>query len=90
MLTILLICYIVCSVLLILLILLNNGKGSELSILNYNNELLNSKDSNRMINRIIIIFAIMSIIINFLIVFVSKSYTDNNKEYIKLYNIKIK
>ncbi len=75
--------YIIFSLILILLIFLNSGKGSEISILNQNNELLNSKDSDVFFNRLIIFFILLSLCVNFIIF---KMYDSNikNKKIVSL------
>jgi protein translocase SecG subunit len=84
MLNILLILHVACSIFLIFLILLNKGKGSELSVLNQNNELLNSKDSSLMLNRLIILVVILSVLINFLIFKFTPTSYDSSKELVNL------
>ncbi len=84
MLNLLLVLHIICSILLVFLILLNRGKGSDLSILNQNNELLNSKDSSLMLNRFIIFIVILSVLLNFLIGMFNKSALDAEKPIVNL------
>lgn len=89
MLNLLLIIHVICSVLLIFFILLNQGKGSELSVLNQNNELLNSKDSSLLLNRIIIFIAILSVIIIFFISRYKNVTIDIHKPVVNLFKYQV-
>lgn len=80
MLNLLLAVHLICSILLIIFILLNQGKGSELSILNQNNDILSSKDSNLFLNKLIIFIVIISILINFLITIFIKDFSSSSKK----------
>ncbi|HFL8819506.1 MAG TPA: preprotein translocase subunit SecG [Candidatus Azoamicus sp. OHIO2] len=80
----LLVIHMVCSILLIFFILLNQGKGSELSVLNQNNELLNSKDSNVLLNRIIIFLAMLFVLITFFISVFNNTLIEKKKSIIDL------
>ena len=80
MLNLLLVAHLICSLLLIIFILLNQGKGSELSVLNQNNEILSSKDSSLFLNKLIIFVVIFSILINFLISIFIKDFSSSIKK----------
>ncbi|MCB1711213.1 MAG: preprotein translocase subunit SecG [Candidatus Riesia sp.] len=74
MLNFLLLMHIFCSIFLIFLVLLNQGKGSELGAINQNNELLSNRNSSLIINRIIIIIALLTVLTNVLLSYYVKSY----------------
>ena len=85
MLKLLLVIHILCSIFLIFFILLNQGKGSELGAINQNNELLSSRESNKILNRIIIFVAILSVVINFFVFFCNKENVDS-KPIVDIHN----
>ncbi len=62
----LLIIYIICSFLLIFLILMSKGKGAEIgaTLNSSTNDIFGSKGSNSTLNKIIILIALISLIIN--------------------------
>ncbi len=65
---IILIIYIILSTLLIITILLNKGKGSEIgATFDSSSDIFGSKGSNAILNKIIITIALMILIINILI-----------------------
>lgn len=70
--------YIFFSILLIFFITFNYGRGSELSIINQNNELLSSKDSNNILNKIILFLVLFLIFLNFLISFYGNKIKTND------------
>lgn len=70
--------YIIFSFLLIFLIILNQGKGSDLSIINQNNELLSSKDSNSILNKLILFLVLFLILLNFVISFYGNRIKSND------------
>ncbi len=84
MLNLLLILHIVSSIFLIIFILLNQGKGSELSILNQNNDLLSSKESSAILNKLIIFCAIFAVIINFTIIIFNKNISGKSQTIVNL------
>ena len=84
MLNLLLILHIISSIFLIIFILLNQGKGSELSILNQNNDLLSSKESNAILNKLIIFCVVFTIIINFTIIIFSKNIFNKSQTIVNL------
>lgn len=62
MINILLILHVIVSCLLIIFILLNKGKGSETGMLTINTDVLNFKDSNSLLKKIIIFLSILTLI----------------------------
>ncbi|HIH2763286.1 MAG TPA: preprotein translocase subunit SecG [Candidatus Azoamicus sp.] len=89
MLSFLLVLYALIAFFLIVFILLDKGKGSEIGALSTGNEFLSPKSSNNFFNKMIIIFIILLLVLNFSITFISKTSSVNNKPIVDLsYNNK--
>lgn len=76
--------YIFFSILLIFFITFNHGRGSELSVMSQNNELLSSKDSNNILNKIILFLILFLIFFNFLISFYSNKIKSSDSLIVDL------
>lgn len=85
MLSFFLVVYIFVAFFLIVFILLDRGKGSEIGALSTGNEFLSPKSSSNFLNKIIIIFIILLLIINFSIAFISKNTSVKDKPIVNLY-----
>lgn len=70
--------HLICSIILIIFILINKGKGSDLGAINQNNELLSHKDSNSILNKIIIVIVLLSLSINISLTFLNKNTSDKS------------
>ncbi|HIH2762655.1 MAG TPA: preprotein translocase subunit SecG [Candidatus Azoamicus sp. MARI] len=84
MLSLLLFIYIFVALFLIICILFDKGKGSEIGALSTGNEFLSPKSSSSFFNKIIIFFIILFLIINFSITFISKNTSINSKPIVDL------
>lgn len=83
-----LILYIIISVFLIVFILLDRGKGSEIGALSTGNEFLSHKSSSSFFNRLIIIFIILFLVTNIFVTFISKNTLVKTKPIVELSNNK--
>ena len=75
-----LIFHILITVFLIFFILLSRGKGSEVGALNTGNEFLSTRSSNSILNKVIILLAVLSLFSNFSINFVSKNSLEKRQD----------
>lgn len=76
--------YIIISVFLIILILLDRGKGSEVGALSTGNEFLTPKSSSSFFNRLIVIFIIVFLATNIFITVISKNTFVKTKPIVEL------
>ena len=87
-----LIIYIICLFFIIILILLSRGKGAEIGA-TFNSssiDLFGSKGSNSIINKLIIITAIIALITNISLNFINKNYNKDSYLEIEKKNHKLK
>ncbi|HIH2762329.1 MAG TPA: preprotein translocase subunit SecG [Candidatus Azoamicus sp.] len=69
---------------LIVFILLDKGKGSEIGALSTGNEFLSPKSSSSFLNKLIVIFIILLLVINFSITFFSRDISVKHKPIVDL------
>lgn len=76
--------YILVAFFLILFILLDRGKGSEVGALSSGNDFLSAKSSSTFFNKLIVVLVLMLLIINFSITFLSKSKLTERKPIVDI------
>lgn len=76
--------YIIIAVFLIIFILLDRGKGSEVGALSTGSEFLTPKSSSSFFNRLIISFIILFLVVNICITFISKNTFVKTKPIVEL------
>lgn len=79
-----LVLYVFIAFFLIVFILLDKGKGSEIGALSTGNEFLSPKSSGNFFNKMIIIFIILLLLLNFAITFINKNISVEHKPIVSL------
>jgi len=74
-----LILHVLITIFLIFFILLSRGKGAEIGALNTGNDFLSTRSSNSLLNKVIILLALLSLFSNFSINFVSKNSLEKRQ-----------